>query len=127
VFCRSLFVFSGVRVARSLVFCVVFCRSLFVFSEVRVARSLVFCVVFCRSLFVFSEVRVARSLVFCVVFCRSLFVLVVLVIVLSVLRFTAFDYPIWYLQTFRMHFLFYAFDIFSCRQFKLHQLKVLSK
>jgi hypothetical protein len=105
-------------------FCVVFCRSLFVFSGVRVARSLVFCVVFCRSLFVFSGVRVAtrtplktnndlqnttqktrdratrtplktnndlhnttqktrdratgvrvtRSLVFCVVFCRSLFV-----------------------------------------------------
>jgi hypothetical protein len=27
----SLLVFSGVRVARSLVFCVVFCRSLFVF------------------------------------------------------------------------------------------------
>jgi hypothetical protein len=41
VFCRSLFVFSGVRVALSLVFCVVFCRSLFVFSGVRVAQSLV--------------------------------------------------------------------------------------
>jgi hypothetical protein len=47
---------------------------LFVFSVVRVAQSLVFCVVFCRSLFVFSGVRVALSLVFCVVFCRSLFV-----------------------------------------------------
>jgi hypothetical protein len=35
VFCRLLFVFSGVRVALSLVFCVVFCRLLFVFSGVR--------------------------------------------------------------------------------------------
>jgi hypothetical protein len=67
-------VFSGVRVTRSLVFCVVFCRSLFVLSSVRVTRSLVFCVVFCRSLFVFSGVRVTRSLVFFVVFGRSLFV-----------------------------------------------------
>jgi hypothetical protein len=41
VFCRSLFVFSGARVAQSLVFCVVFCRSLFVFSGARVAQSLV--------------------------------------------------------------------------------------
>ena len=46
-------VFSGVRVAQSLDFCVAFCRSLFVFSGVRVAQSLDFCVVFCRSLFVF--------------------------------------------------------------------------
>ena len=38
-------------------------------------------------------VIVARSLVFCVVFCRSLFVLFLLAIVLSVLRFTDFDYP----------------------------------
>ena len=38
-------------VAQSLDFCVVFCRSLFVFSGVRVAQSLDFCVVFCRSLF----------------------------------------------------------------------------
>jgi len=45
-------VFSGVRVTRSLVFCVVFCRSLFVFSEVRVTQSLVLCVMFCISLFV---------------------------------------------------------------------------
>jgi hypothetical protein len=30
--CRPLFVFSGVRIAHSSVFCVVFCRSLFVFS-----------------------------------------------------------------------------------------------
>ena len=36
MFCRSLFVFSGVRVTRSLVLCVMFCRSLFVFSGVRV-------------------------------------------------------------------------------------------
>jgi uncharacterized membrane protein YagU involved in acid resistance len=50
---------------------------LFVFSGVRVALSLVFCVVFCRLLFVFSGVRVTLSLVFCVVFCRLLFVLVV--------------------------------------------------
>ena len=79
-----------------LIFCVVFCRSLFVFSGVRVARSLVFCVVFCRSLFFFSGVRVTRSLVFSVVFCRSLFVpfLLLLGFVLSVLlRFTDSDYP----------------------------------
>jgi hypothetical protein len=44
----------------SLVCCVVFCRSLFVFSGVRVAPSLVCCVVFCRSLFVFSGVRIAH-------------------------------------------------------------------
>jgi hypothetical protein len=30
MFCRSLFVFRGVRVTRSLVLCVMFCRSLFV-------------------------------------------------------------------------------------------------
>ena len=43
---------------------------------------------------VFIVVRVARALVFCVVFCRSLSVLVLfrLVILLSVLRFTAPDY-----------------------------------
>jgi hypothetical protein len=39
-------VFSGVRIAQSLVFCVVFCRLLFVFSGVRIALSLDFCVVF---------------------------------------------------------------------------------
>ena len=83
MFCRSLFVFSGVRVALSLVFCVVFCRSLFVFSGVHVALSLVFCVVFCKSLFVFSGVRVALSLVFCVVFCKSLFVFSGVRVVLS--------------------------------------------
>jgi hypothetical protein len=38
-----------------------FCRSLFVFSDVRVTRSLVLCVMFCRSLFVFSGVRVTGS------------------------------------------------------------------
>jgi hypothetical protein len=80
VFCRSLFVFKGVRVAQCFVFCVVFCRSLFVFKGVRVAQCFVFCVVFCRSLFVFKGVRVAQCLVFCVVFCRSLFVLFILVI-----------------------------------------------
>jgi hypothetical protein len=37
---------------------------------------------------VFSEVRVTRSLVLCVMCGRSLFVLFLLVIVLSVLRFT---------------------------------------
>ena len=42
MFCRLLFVFSGVRVALSLVFCVMFCRLLLVFSGVRVALSLVF-------------------------------------------------------------------------------------
>ena len=63
-------VFSGVRVAQCLVFCVVFCRSLFVFSEVCVAQCLVFCLVLCRSLFVFSVVSVAQCLVFCVVLCR---------------------------------------------------------
>jgi hypothetical protein len=44
------------------------------------------------SLLVFSGVRVTRSLVLCM-FCRSLFVLFHLVIMLSVLRFTASDYP----------------------------------
>jgi hypothetical protein len=53
---RSLFVFSGVWVARSSVFCVVFCWSLVVFIGVCAARSSVFCVVFCRSLFVFNGV-----------------------------------------------------------------------
>ena len=55
-------------------FCVVLCISLFVFSEVCVAQSLVFCVVLCISLFVFSGVCVAQSLLFCVVLCISLFV-----------------------------------------------------
>jgi hypothetical protein len=44
----------------------------------------------------FSMVRVTRSFVFCVMFCRSLFVLwsiFLLAIVLSVLRFTASDFP----------------------------------
>jgi len=43
---------------------------------------------------VFNGVRVAQSLVVYVVFCRSLFVLFLLVIVLSVLRFTASGYHI---------------------------------
>ena len=42
LFCRSLFVFSGVCVAQSLVFCVVLYRSLFVFSVVCIAQCLVF-------------------------------------------------------------------------------------
>ena len=49
------------------------CISLFVFSEVCVAQSLVFCVVLCISLFVFSEVCVAQSLLFCVVCEHCLF------------------------------------------------------
>ena len=45
---------------------------------------------------VFSGVRVTRSLILCVISCRSLFVpfiLFLLAIVLSVRRFTDFDYP----------------------------------
>ena len=45
-----------------------------------------------RLLLVFSGVHVAQYLAFCVMFYRSLFVF--LAIVLSVLRFTASDYPI---------------------------------
>jgi len=51
---------------------------------------------------VFSGVRVARSLVFCAMFCRSLFVLFHLSIVLSVLRFTASEYPF---GTFKLFFI----------------------
>ena len=48
----------------------------------------------------FNGVRFARSLVFCVLICRSLFVLFLLVIVLSVLRFTDSDQlPLWYPYT----------------------------
>ena len=57
---------------------------------------------------VFSGVCVDRSLVFCVVFCRSLFVFLsffLLVIGLSVLRFTAFDYS------------FGNFKLFICKFF----------
>ena len=42
---------------------------------------------------VFNGVRIALSLVFCEVFCRLLFVRFHLTIVLSVLRYTASDYP----------------------------------
>ena len=42
---------------------------------------------------VFSGVRVSRSLIFYVVFCRSLCLLFLLAIALSVLRFTASQYP----------------------------------
>ena len=41
----------------------------------------------------FSGVRNDRALVFHVVFCTSLFIFLLLVIVFSVLRFTASDYP----------------------------------
>jgi hypothetical protein len=46
---------------------------------------------------IFSGVRVTQSLVFCVMFCRSLFVLLsffFLTIVLSVILFTDYDYPL---------------------------------
>ena len=56
---QMLFVYSGVRVTRSLVLCVCFV------DVVCVTRSLV--LVFCR-LFVYSGVRVTRSLVLCVCF-----------------------------------------------------------
>ena len=49
--------------------------------------------IFTFSPLVFSGVRIAHSLVFCVMFCRSLFVLFILVIVLSILRFTDSGYP----------------------------------
>ena len=70
-----MFVFSGVRIAHSLVFYVMFLRSLFVFSGVCIAHSLVFYVMFLRSLFVFSGVCIAHSLVFYVMFLRALFFL----------------------------------------------------
>jgi hypothetical protein len=60
----------------------------------------------------FSGVCVARSLGFCVIFCRSLFVHFHLVIVLSVLQFTASDYPLgsskflhWLIANKYLHFL----------------------
>jgi hypothetical protein len=95
MFCRSLFVFSGVRVTRSLVFYAMFCRSLFVFSGVRVTRSLDLCVCFvdrCLSFCTFSFGHcVVCSSVFwslcCLFFC-------LLVTVLSVLlRHTDSNYP----------------------------------
>ena len=58
-----------------------------------VEEELIFLLEHLSSLPVFSGVRVARSLVFCVMFCWSLFVFFRLAIVLSVLLFTAFDYP----------------------------------
>ena len=60
---------------------------------------------------VLSGARVARSLVFCVVFCKSLFVLFLLVIRLSVLRFTDSDYPF---VIFKL-FLFVFFYILSIK------------
>ena len=73
LYCRSFLNLwlSGVRVARSVVFCVVFCRSLFVLLSL----SFDHCIVVPSSIYGFSGVRVARSLVCCVVFCRTLFVL----------------------------------------------------
>jgi hypothetical protein len=49
----------------------------------------------------FSWIRVAQSLVFHVVYCRSLFVLFLLLIVLSVLRFTASAHPSVFLMIFQ--------------------------
>jgi hypothetical protein len=49
---------------------------------------------------VLSVVRVGQSFVFCVIFCRSLFVLFRLAILLSILRFTASDYPSGIFKTF---------------------------
>ena len=43
---------------------------------------------------VFCGVRVAKPLAFCAMFYRSLFVILLFAIVLSVLRFTACDYPV---------------------------------
>ena len=53
----------------------------------------------------FSGVRVSLSSVFCIMLCRSLFVLLLLVIVLSVLRFIHLI-TLWYLQTFFLDFRF---------------------
>ena len=104
MFCRSLFVFSGVRVTRSLVYMyvlqIVVCSlvyfSVYVLLDLYVLWfiSLYVCFVdrclflvvcmFCRSLFVFSGVRVTRSLVYMYVlqivvcFCRSLVYMYVL-------------------------------------------------
>ena len=72
--CRSLFIFSRVRVTPSLVLCVMFvdrCLSLVEF----VLLDLSFMCNVCRSLFIFSRVRVTPSLVLCVMFvdrCLSL-------------------------------------------------------
>jgi hypothetical protein len=55
----------------------------------------------------FNGVRVARPLVFCVMFCRSLFVLFFIFLattVLSVLRFTASDYPFGIFKLFILSF-----------------------
>ena len=89
---NSLPVCSGVRVARSLVFCVFFCRLfclsffelqllIIPFSGVRVARSLVFFVMVCRLLFVIL------SFFFWPLFCLCFFELQLLI-------------TLWHLQTF---------------------------
>jgi len=63
-----------------------------------------------------------------VVFCKSLFVLFPLVIVLSVLQFTASDYPIQYLQAFLVQYvdLDPLYSI-SCSAFGNLQLCILTK
>ena len=101
MFCRSLFVFSGVRVTRSLVLYVCFvdrCLSLvgfvlldlqFYMYVLQIVVCLQWCTcyqifsficMFCRSLFVFSGVRVTRSLVLYVCFVDSCLSLVVYVL-----------------------------------------------
>ena len=65
------------------------------------ALSLVFCVVICRP-------------VFCVVICRPLFFLFPLVIVLSVLLFTAFDYPFGIFKLFFLELLQIILQIIIC-------------
>ena len=58
-----------------------------------------------------SEVRLVRPYVSCVVFCWSLFVLLWVLcgqIVLSVLRFTAFDYSVGIFKLFAKHWWFMA-------------------
>jgi len=71
---------------------------------------------------VFSGVRVTRSLVVCVMFYRSLLVLLFFffwVTVLSVLRFTDYDYPFaifkHFLQSFTHWYIFQIFELFFYR------------
>ena len=74
-------VFSRVRIAQSLVFCVMFSRSLFVHLPCFLWCFLLTVILWFKisdypfgSPPVFSRVRIAQSLVFCVMFSRSLFV-----------------------------------------------------
>ena len=74
LYCRSFFNLwlSWVRVARSLVFCVVFCRSLFVLLSLSFGH----CIVVPSSIYdLVGFVLLDLYVFFCVVFCRSLFVL----------------------------------------------------